>query len=194
MANDVHQLIIAGFCSGQHWECVQHFEANVAVAMDPVVGSNNLISGFKSSCEGFLTDIMSEDCAIIGYKANRVNNGGGPTVMSPQAAVPGQLVSQALPSAMAYLFTQRYPQAGKWRSGHMFVPGIPESFSEDNGYTAGAIAAAADFLAELLSFSDGGIGYTWGTWAATAGVFFPPSYAAIAPKIGVQRRRLLPQL
>lgn len=193
MANDVHQLIMAGFCSGQHFETVQHFEANVSMSADPVTVSDQLIAGFAVNVETSMLALMSDDAAIIGYKAKRINNGGGPTVMAPQAAAPGTVASQALPSAMAYLFTQRYPQAGKWRAGHLFLPGIPESFSEDNGYSGAAIAAAAAFLADLLSFTSGGFGYTWGTWAGTAGVFFPPSYAALAPKIGVQRRRLIPQ-
>lgn len=194
MANDVHQIIGAGFLNGQHFEIVQHFEANVAMSADPVLVSNNLISGWKSVVEPELLNMCSNELSMIGYKAKRVNNGGGPTVLLPQAAVPGAVASQALPSAMAYLFTLRYPQAGKWRAGHLFMPGIPESFSEENGYTATAISLATDFLNAILTFSEGGIGYTWGTWAATAGVFFPPSYAALAPKIGVQRRRLIPAL
>jgi len=194
MANDVHQLIAAGFLNGQHFELVQHFEANVASSADPVIGSNNLISGFQGSVEQPMLDLCSDELTIIGYKAKRVNNGGGPTVMVPQSAVPGNEGSQSLPSAMAYLFTNRYPQAGKWRAGHLFLPGIPETFSQDNGYTAGAIALAATFLTAILSFSDGGIGYTWGTWAGASNTFFPPSYSALSPKIGVQRRRLIPYL
>jgi len=192
MANDVHMIIIAGRCNGQFWECVQHFEANVASAADPVVGSNNLIAGFKTTVEADMLEMLSEDCEVIGYKAKRVNNGGGPTVMVPQAAATGQVGAQSLPSSMGYCFVQRYSQMGKWRTGRMFVPGIPESFSDGNEYTTTAITLAAAFLTLMLSFSNGGINYTWGTWAGKTNTFFPPAYAALTQKMGVQRRRLLP--
>lgn len=193
MANDVHMLIMQGTCAGEFWETVQHYESSVASGPNPVGTSTNLINGFLANCQTPLQNCIAADCFITGYKAKRVNNGGGPTVMFPQTPAPGAVAGTSVSSALAYCITTRFSNGTAWRTGRWFIPGIPESVLTGNGYSAGGISNMADFIDAMQTFSEGGNGFVFGTWSElSGGVFHSPAYVALSPKIGIQKRRLLP--
>jgi len=194
MANDVHQLIIAGLSAGEFWETVQHYACDATSSTNPVSDSQSLIDGFRANVESELCNAISENTSIFGYKAKRVNNGGGPTVIEPVVGVAGQEAGDQLPAANCYCLTSRYSQAGKWRAGRWFIPGIPEGLTTGNGYTAPAIALIADLVIANSSFTSTPRDWAFGVWAGATDTFFPPTYVNLSPKIGIQRRRLLPVL
>jgi len=194
MANDVHQLIIAGRSGGEFWETVQHYANDTTASANPVTDSQSLIDGFINNVQEFVLAAMSASTTIFGYKAKRVNNGGGPTVINPTVETPGEQAGDQLPAANAYCLTTRYSDGTNWRAGKWFLPGIPEAYTTGNGYTAPAIAAIADIVIANSGFTESPRTWAYGTWSATGGVFYPPTYVNLSPKIGIQRRRLLPVL
>lgn len=194
MANDVIQLVIVGNSGGEFWECVQHWQTSVDSGADPVGEADQLIQGFIDSAMDAMSDIQSVDTFISGFKAKRVNNTGGPTVMRPLVPVPGAVAGEQINSASGYCIVSRYEHAAAWKSGRFFIPGIPETFIDGNHFTAPAIAAVATFIGAMGSFSSGGFGFTYGTWSGKFNLFHAPTYIALSSKVGIQRRRLLPVL
>jgi len=194
MANDVHQLTIAGLCGGEFWETVQHYACDATSSADPVSDSASLITGFRANVETELLACMATATNIYGYKAKRVNNGGGPTVLVPIVAVDGAQDEDQLPASNGYCITSRYSNGTEWRAGRWFIPGIPESFVDQNQFNASAIAAIADLVIANSGFTSTPRTWAYGTWAGSVSTFFPPVYVNLSPKVGVQRRRLLPVL
>lgn len=192
MANDVYQLIIVGNCAGEFFETVQHYESGVSGGIDPAGSALHLIDGFQANVETSLQGVLAEDVNITGYKAKRVNNGGGPTVLRPIVAVPGTIVSTSATSGTAAVIVSRYSQGGRWRTGRWFLPGIPESVLTGNQFSAGYITDVAALIAANQTFTETGSTFTFGVWARKTSTFFAPTYVALSPKPGIQRRRLLP--
>lgn len=192
MANDVYQLVMRGNCAGQFWETVQHYETTVAVAPDPVAVADRLITGFITSIQGLVADLLATDNEITSYSAKRVNNGGSPTTMRPITPVAGAVAGTSATAAVAYLIVGEYVHGGRFRTGRWFLPGIPEANLVGNGYTAGAIADAGTLISDNSAFTQTPDIFTWGVWSRTHGIFTAPVYAHLSPKVGVQRRRLLP--
>jgi len=192
MANDVYQLVIRGNCRGQFWETIQHYQAGVASAANPVAAANNLIAGFRSDVEAFVLAMQSEECEILGYTAKRINNGGSPSVLEPITPVQGDIASDPLPAANGYLINGAYSHSGKFRTCKWFIPGIPESLIDGQAYAAGALTAAADLISVNALISSGGDSFTWGCWSRSFTLFIVPTFVQLSPKVGIIRRRLLP--
>lgn len=192
MANDVYELIILGTCADEFFECVQHYESGVSGAPNPVAVASNLIAAWKLGSESAMADLMGDDSAITGYKSKRVNNGGSPTVMLPQTPVAGTIASTSATSATASCIVSSYSQGAKYRTGRMFIPGLPISELDGNSFSAGHIGNAATFVTTSASIANGGQTFTFGVWARKTSTFFVPAYRALSPKPGIQRRRLLP--
>lgn len=192
MANDVYRLIIRGNCSGEFWETVQHYQSHASMASDPVTAADHCISAWVAGVQTDFVAILAADNVINGFSCKRVNNGGSPTVMRPIAPVPGDVTGTSASSALAYLIVSEYSYSGKFRTGRWFIPGIPELYLEGNGYTAGAILAVADVIGDNSTIASGGDTFDWGVWSREHTLFSLPTYAHLSPKIGVQRRRLLP--
>lgn len=192
MANDVYQLVMRGVCSGQFWETVQHYQSQVASAIDPVATALRLINGFRADVEGPIQEILATDNSITGYTAKRVNNGGSPNVMLPITPVAGVVSGTSATSAIAYLIVSEYVSGSHFRTGRWFIPGIPETNLVGNSYTAGAITDVGAVVSANSGIASTPDIFTWGVWSRTHTLFTAPIYAHLSSKVGVQRRRLLP--
>jgi len=192
MANDVYQLVMRGTSRGQFWECVQHFQSDAASVANPVARADDLIDSFIGAVLPLVSALQSEETEVTGFTSKRVNNGGSPSVLTPIAAVPGDIASDPLPGANGYLFNLAYSHMSVFRTGKMFLPGIPESLIDGQEYAAGALTAAAALIGDMSVIS-GGLGdYVWGVWSREHSLFFVPPFIQLSPKVGIQRRRLLP--
>jgi len=89
MANDVYLLAAHYNIGNQPGMNVWHFRANEDASEQPDYAAEQLILGWKATLETPWLLCLPADVECIGYKARRVNNGGGPTVVKPQAASPG---------------------------------------------------------------------------------------------------------
>jgi len=191
---DVFQLVIHGTCAGELFENVQHWQSSITSSSDPVSLAAELITAFRASAEGPMLDMMSGDTFITGYKCKRVNAGGSPTVMLPITPVAGTASGTSATSSTATCIVTRYSQAGKWRSGRWFVPGLSEDELTGNTFSAGQLTAANTFIAAMGVMVATLSTWTFGVWAGKTSTFFPPVYIAPSPKVGIQKRRLLPVL
>lgn len=194
MANDVYQLVMIGTCAGEFWETVQHWEGNLASGADPVGAADALIDGFITTPQPSLREVLATDCFITGYKAKRINNGGGPTVLHPLTPVAGLVTGTSASSATSICIISWFQHLMKFRTGRWFLPGIPEASLDGNHLTAGAISDVATFIADMSSIVSSPFTFTFGTWSGTHNLFHTPLYIAPSNKVGIQRRRLQPVL
>jgi len=194
MANDVLQLVIAGRVAGQFWESVQHYQSNVDTGPNPVGLATNLIAGWRANVEGAFADCLATDADIIGYKAKRVNNGGGPVVMTPIAAFSGSFTGTSATSATAGVVITAYQHLMKWHAGRWFLPALSEDALDGNEFDASYIGVVNAFIAANVSFASGGKTFSSGVWSRKFALFFTGAYQGLSQKPGIQKRRLLPSL
>jgi hypothetical protein len=193
MANDVYQLVIVGQSAGQFYENVLHFKNGSTNDPDPVAGASSLIEGFVNTLQDSLVDCMCVDTSITGYKAKRVNNGGGPTVAEPQVSVPGTVSGTSATSATASLLLVPFVRSSKFYSGKVFIPGLSESMLAGN-VISGTLITLLDSFANNLASSFTQTPHTWDyvVWSRTVSLPFTPFDITVSAKVGIQRRRLKP--
>lgn len=192
MANDVHQLVVHGYCAAQYFEMVPHFQSNVDTAPNPVAASTALINGFVADVEADLLACLAADTEILGYKCKRVNNGGSPEVMTPRTGAAGTVAGTSASSALSLCVILGYPHGGAWHAGKIFLPGIPEGKLAGNVIDSSLVTLVDNFIASLTSFTDSGYSFTNGIWSRKYSLFNLPIYRNLSIKPGIQRRRLLP--
>src|SRR5258708_7185772 len=89
MANDVLEFSIVGSVAGEPTEVILHFEGDAANAADPTTLAEQAIPAIQTVWETDFVAALPDDYTLIGYKARRVNNTGGPTVALPVPGVTG---------------------------------------------------------------------------------------------------------
>lgn len=194
MAQDVYLLDVIGTTAGEYNECVIACQGAMSSSTTPQADAAALISAWTSTVQPLWVSCVATDYSLAGYKARRVNNGGGPTA-SQQQTITGTVSGTSAPPQCAQLLTAPYkPTGGKWRTGRIFVPSVPES-----GYTAPNLTPAQLVLLNALAAAlIAGFGSTpgpWqvGTWARKTAVFYDGLYQA-SLRIGTIRKRLNPVL
>jgi len=192
MATDVYQLTALGQSAGQFFENVLHFTNGVTSSPDPTTAANDLIAAFQSECEPQLSDCLSTDSSITGYKAKRINNGGSPTIAVPQTPVPGTTAGTASTSATASLLLVPFIRSGKFYTGKVFIPGLSESVLTGNVIGAGQRSNVETFAGAMESFSLGSGTWQFVIWSRTVSLPFFPYDFNVSAKVGIQRRRLRP--
>jgi len=193
VANDVVQLIIAYNCAGQFAETVQHYEANV-VSGDPQAVAVKLIDGFRNNAETQLADCLASDTSIVGYRARRVNNGGGLQVSLSITPVGGSVAGTSATSGTAVVILNKFTNGARWVNGKMFVPGIPEGGLAGNVISPAQLTLIGDFITANAGFTETPYTYSYGTWSTKppTPLFYPPAFTQPSRKPGIQKRRLLP--
>lgn len=199
MSNDVHQLVIASTAGGQYFENVMHWQSNTASSVDPETDSQDLITAFNATCQAAMLATQSPDVSLLGYKAKRVNNTGGPTAVNPvSAATVGTYTGDMSNSRVAAVYTLDYynSMAAKpsWRVGRMFVGGVPDPAMDDNSWVSAFITAALAFTATLNTPLSGTNTWTTGVWSPTYTTFYSGSIWELTPSIGALKRRIDPHL
>lgn len=193
MANDVYQLTIVGQSAGQFFENVLHFKNGSTNDPDPVAAASSLIEGFVNTLQDSLLDCMCVDTSITGYKAKRVNNGGGPTVAEPQISVPGTVSGTSATSATASLLLVPFVRSAKFYTGKMFIPGLSESMLAGNVISPTLVTLLDTFSNNLASaFTSSPYSWDYVIWSRTVSLPFVPFDINVSAKVGIQRRRLKP--
>ncbi len=193
MANDLYQLVILTTGGGQPMANVLHFESNVAMSSTPVTDAQHLVSAWQAGPESHFLDLLSSDVFLVGYKAKRVNNGGGATFASPQASIPGNDTGGFGASATGAILSSPVLLAGKNVTGKIFVPPCASNSMADNDFTTGYRTLLVTMEAQLL----GTFGSAPGPWTYVimhkpTKDFAKPTAINISFKIGNLNRRLLP--
>ncbi len=193
MANDVYQLNIVGNAESQYWESVLHFQSGTANASQPLTVASHLVAAFIASVQTAFRACLGEDANVVGYRARRVNNTGGPQHLHPITPVPGTYGDDCTVSSIGGVILAYYTQGTKTRSGRWFLPALPKT-AYDNGVYDALYATNTDALITAINgtITSSGDSFNFGVWARKTKVFFPPTLVMRSAHLGTQRRRLLP--
>jgi hypothetical protein len=193
MANDVYQLTILGTSGGEFYETVQNFQSQVASSTTPMTSAENMIAGWQAHLESDYLDCLPDSVFISGYKCKRINNGGGPTVMTPITPVPGTRPNPTTVACIGPCIVSLYPHAGKWSAGKWFLPGVSTDDVMNNALDPALVGVVNNFISSLSGAIAGGTDtFNFVVWSRKFTLPFVPSEVEVSLKIGVQRRRLRP--
>lgn len=194
MATDVYQLTVIGQSAGQFYENVLHFTNGVTSSVDPTTACDNLMDGFINAVQGDFVNCMAADSSVTGYKAKRINNGGSTTVARPITPVPGTVASTSCTSATASCLLIPFVRTGKFYTGKVFIPGLPESQVTGNAIGGTQVANVMTFSGALETFTESPFTWDFVIWSRTVSLPFVPYDFTVSAKVGIQRRRLRPVL
>lgn len=198
---DVYSLVIFANCCNQPVENVLHFRDDNSNGTTPQIQAEDLVTIWEADFESEWLDCLPDNYELIGYKARRVNNTGGPTFQKPKTG--NGTRGDAGSSALGPCVISSYYDGTNWRSGRIFLPGIAEADITNNQPAAGLVAAVAALEVPLLAPQTGGgapstMQYCIFKPSAPpnqtngAGFYFFPVQATFSGKMGVQNRRLRP--
>lgn len=199
MANDVHQLEVLGTASGQLLETIVNFEADVANSPTPQADSADLIAAWQGQIETPFVACLPADYSVIGYKAKRVNNSGGPSQIVPVTGVTGTRAGNATNTQVAIGCIYPYFSAGgakpRWRVSKVFLPAIGKDDIVDNRPAGTLPAALATFQTTLkTAFAVGVRNWTYVLWSRK----YTTKYSVGDPELGAKlytlKKRLVPTL
>lgn len=193
MANDVYQLSILGSSAGQFFENVQHFASNETSGSDPVAAAAALVSGWIGNILAPYVDCLCVDSNVSGFKAKRINNGGGPMYATAMTPEPGVVAGTSATSATASLMMLPFTRSGKWYNGKMFIPGLSESVLAGNVIAPAQVSALGTLATTLIAgFTSSPFSFDPVVWSRVVSLPFIPYDIVVNGKVGIQRRRLLP--
>lgn len=206
MASDVHQIIIVGSVAGEFVENILHFQGSVDGSATPAADSLSLITQFRAMVEPSWLPVVPDDYVVAGYKAKRVNNTGGPTVVAPVAGVNGEVGAIAIASGVGPCLIGNYYASGaikpRWKVSRIFIPGVAVGLMSENVFTAPYPVNLAALAAALGAAIGGAQNWRYGVFhkatvapaPVTAENFYIPVNIQLSGKPGTQRRRYSPTL
>lgn len=198
MALDVYSLQIHYNIAGQYGMNVFHFQSNIDSGDNPDGIAKFLIQSWKGNLETPWLLCVPSDVALIGYKAKRVNSGGGPTVIQPQSGSNGDRAGHISTSGIGPCFIWGYNTGlGRWRAGRTFLPGVSESDIQENSFSATLLGLCDDFAELMLNAptTPGGmdeVQFTFGILSGVHNTFSGAETGGVSGKPGVQNRRMKP--
>lgn len=202
MANDVHVLAVAYAAAGEFMENVMHFQ-NVAtmISATPETDSLALATAFQTTLQSLWLACMTPDVQLLGYRARRVNNTGGPSAVVPATSglvgtVSGSTIDNTRDAAVLY---GDYYDSGatkpRWRSTRIFLGGVPSTWMVDNVWITAAVTAYQAVCTALQSPIGSSPQFKYGAWSVKEGAFYTPAGAPeLSPYMGSLKRRIIPHV
>ena len=153
---DVYQLTIVGNISGQICNNVLHFRETSAD--DSGFASSALVFGWQLNCAADYLTPLSNDFTIVGYYARRVH----PTPGVPFSFIPSSnnvggedgTVGATTAAAIITLYSGLHSRSGR---GRIYMPGIPETLTQDGLLTAPGFAMVETFALTMQTAFNGAI-------------------------------------
>jgi len=198
MARDVYQLGIYYRIGPQPGMNVLHFAEDTEDSPNPDVGAHGLCAAFVTQLSTEWLACLPDDVEILGVKARRVNNGGGPGISVPTSGLVGTRTGQFSAGAIGPCLIWSYAKiGGGWAAGRTFLPAVSEADIDENAFDATLIAAIQDVFDILLAVPAlttmmPPMAYEFGIYSPTAGAFSGVEAAQVSGKPGVQNRRMKP--
>jgi hypothetical protein len=195
MADDVYQLEIGMQGAGRIWENVLHFQGNLANSTSPETDAGALIASFISGMEASFLSMMATDVLILGYRAKRVNNTGGPSTVTIRSGTTLGTFTGTIDNTRdtASIEADYYFAAGtppRWRAGGIRVGGLADGAMNDNVWAGAFQTAAAAFISDLISDASASPGpWESGIWSTKASIFYPSDNWELSPRMGGMKRR-----
>lgn len=198
MANDAYQLIIGANLAGQPVENVLHFDSGVEASPNPEDVNQLLQDAWDADFETPFLACLPDNYTVIGYKIRRVNNGGGPALVTiAAAATTGARGADAEDSAIGPCLISSFNNGVNWRTGKIFLPGVAAGDVVNNVIQAALIAAINTLIVEIEGpHVQGGSTFQYAVFAKQGGFAtkapFIPANTSLSVKLGVQGGRLKP--
>jgi len=148
MAHDVYEMGIYYTIGPQPGMNVFHFRSSEEASANPDIGAAACITGWGLTLGDLWLDCLPTFVAIIGFKARRVNNLGGPGIALPQESVAGTRSGDMFTSGNTGTIIWNYKKGdGHWRAGRTFLPAVSEADMANN-------QLSDDLLAKIGLFTD----------------------------------------
>lgn len=195
MANDIYSLQMYYRFGGQPGMNVLHMESPLTSSTQPDDDARELIEGWIADIQDDWLACLCAGVTLIGYKARRVNNGGGPTVTQPISGAVGTRTGFFSAGAIGPCIVVGYNTGTRWRSGRIFLPCVSESDIETDVFSAGLLTALDTMCVHLTDspmFTTADGAWEYGIWSSVHETFSEAETAGVSGKPGVQNRRMKP--
>jgi len=157
---DVYEVVVDMTVLGEH--CVNVFKFRETVAETDTIPAENLALGFQAALIADWAALLSEDVQFNCIYVRRISPGPG-VAFTVLETTPGEVVSQAIPSASGLVVTWYSATASKRGRGRNYFAGLPENAQQAGKLEADVIAAWTAFLATLMGTIAAGGGGA-GSW------------------------------
>lgn len=200
MANDVVQVQIVGSVAGEPAECVLHFQYDGTAGNTPTPSVTALVNVLASSFNAIWLAALPDDYQLVGYKAKRVNNTGGPSSAKPTPGAVGTRGATSISSGQGPVIIWNYldlaADPDRWRTGRTFLPGISEGDLAGNVILPALTTATQAVITFLVAGFVDGDTHHWDfvLWSRKNSIAIMPNSGTVSGVIGTQRRRLHPAL
>lgn len=200
MAIETYEVVTSFIIEGQYAAIVNHFTGEEDGTGDDFLRAQHLVDALIGGAPDWplnLAACLAEDCFISSMRARRVSAGGGNTAVRVFATddYPGSFGGECEPQQVAGCVIWVSSSLSVQATGRTFLPGVSESATENARFNAA-------YLAAVQAWVDGWIAGVAVT-GFTAGMFMSIfnrvtlaahtiSYGYVSPKVGTQRRRLVP--
>lgn len=198
MARDIYSLQLHYKIGPQPGMNVLHFAEDTESSANPDVGAQGCMAAFDTQIKTIWLACLPDDVELIGYKARRVNNGGGPGVVQPITAEAGTRTGGFSAGAIGPCMIWSYQKlAGGWAAGRTFLPGVSEDDIQENSFDAALITACQAVIAQFLTIPAmttmmPPLNFEFGIYSPTADSFSGAESGYVSGKPGVQNRRMKP--
>jgi hypothetical protein len=198
MASDVYSLGVYYNISLQPGMSVFHFKADEENSANPDNDAHLLIQGFIDTLEDLWLACIPASVGLLGYKARRVNNSGGPGISVARSEKVGARGDEFASAAVGPTLVWSYKQLdNKWRAGRTFVPAVADSDISFNVFSPSLLTACQNFISAMLTVPTIEIGtpditFEFGIFSPTHASFSGAEAGQISGKPGIQNRRMKP--
>jgi len=193
----VYQLVPTFSGAGQIWQNVMHFKLSEAGSGTTLAYSQALGDSFESDILPDMLNCLSGEATLKSLKVKKISGLGGPTSIRLYAAG-AQVGARGTPignTAECIVATFSAYLNLKNVTGKIYLAGLADGDIIDNSFATdllGAVQAFQITLTNTLTLA-GALGSADFTiYNAATGTDAIPSGSSIAPRIGTQKRRLLP--
>jgi len=198
MARDVYQLGLYYSIGPQPGMNVLHFAEDTEESPNPDVNAQGCIAGFITTIQDAWMACLPESVILLGYKARRVNNGGGPGISQPTPEVSGSRGDEFSSSAIGPCNIWSYQKAGGgWAAGRTFFPAVSEGDIEKNSFSDTLIGLCQDLHLLMLAVPTfttvtPPLSFEFVIYSPTHDTISGVEAAGVSGKPGVQNRRMKP--
>lgn len=195
--DDVYVMDIFASVGNQFVLTTLAFQNGVSADPTPFDTADALVDAWVSTNEHPWLACCPDDYALQGYHCKRVNNTGGPNVVTPRPGEIGAFGTDSVISSAGALITAPYFDSGsmkpQWRTSRIFVPGIPAGAVSENLFSTEYQAALAGFIAALIiPLTASPNLFTYGVWSRKEDAFYACPDIQLTGKVGTLRKRSKP--
>lgn len=193
----IYSMVIGWRGAGQIWENVLHYQVDESGGARPEQYASALITAWRTSVLSDWLDCLSEQANMVSQKCKKVTAPGSVTSIEAFAdgVHQGTIAGDLDITAEAGILEFPYHSATRTAIAKIFVAGLPENSVVNNEIQsaerallltlANAITVPITTAAPIATATY--VGYNRVTKVGTI-----PESHAVAIKVGIQRRRLLP--